>query len=209
MKKIFVVMVCLTMSSAAYAQFGGFFDKVKENLPGGPNSSVSSEQLVKKYTVSAGHTLNAHARLLSAFGLKEMSETIDAKARHLTEGTLSGKEIEETEKVITESTKALQEKFADEKTVLDEEGRKEYNEGRVNLAQASLAYTDTALDAKNYKPGIRSINTTGRLAINIGKKLPGDIKNLKTVIGMVKEYSKANNIEDDDELDDATSKLPF
>jgi len=205
MKKFFIVMVCLALSSAAYAQFGGL------KIPKISSSSVSADEVVKKYGVASGHTLNAHARLLSAVGLKDMAEEVDAKARYLTEGTLSGKDMEETEKLVTESTKALQEKFVDEKAVLDEEGKNEYGAGKGYLAKAALAYADTALDIKNYKPGANpaSLNSTAKLAVNIGKKLPGDVSKLKTVIGMVKDYSKANNIPDDGTLEDATKKLTF
>jgi hypothetical protein len=207
MKKILVVMVCLALSSVAYAQLGGIGKKASNSS----GSSVSSEEVVKKYSVASGHTLNAHARLLSAVGLKDEAAVADAKARSLTEGTLSGKEMEETEKIVTDNTKALEEKYADEKTVLDEEGKKEYNQGRSYLAKAALAYTETALDAKNYKPGTNpaSLNNTAKLAVEIGKKLPGDISNLRTVIDVVRTYSKSNNMEDNAELDNATKSLTF
>jgi hypothetical protein len=205
MKKILsVCIVCLLLSSVAYAQLGGLSKKA----PKSSSSSVSADQVVKKYSEASVHTLNAHARLLSAFGFKEEAEAARDEARKLTEGMLSGKDMEEAERIVTDSTKALQEKMADESFELNEEGKKEYGEGRSYLAKAALAYADTALDAKGYQPGT-NLSTTATLAINIGKKLPGDMSNLRTVIGMVKDYSKANNISDDGELDDATKALTF
>jgi hypothetical protein len=208
MKKILsVFIVCLLLSSVAYAQLGG----LRKKMPVGSSSSASAEQVVQKYSVASAHALNAQARLLSAFGLKEDAEAARDEARKLTEGTLSGKDIEETERIVTDSTKKLQEKMADESFELDEEGKKEYDEGRSYLAKAALAYTDTAMDTKGYKPGanVASVSSAATLAVNLGKNLPGDISRLRTVIGMVKDYSKAHNISDDEELEDATKSLTF
>jgi hypothetical protein len=205
MKKILIVIVCLVLSSSAYAQLGGLGKKVSK----GSNNSVSAEQVVRNYLSASGYVLNAQAKLLSALDLKEQADAASAQARKLTEGELSGDTIEETEKITTEGSKAIQDRLADESTVLEEEKKKEFGEAKPYLAKATLSYAATALDVKGYKPGMNlsSLNSAGRSAIRIGKSLPGDMSRLKGVIGAVKSYSESNNIADDGELDDATKSL--
>jgi hypothetical protein len=208
MKIVLVALLCLASSAVAHAQVGGIRSKLSTGSSGG---SVSAGQVVKKYSDASVSTLEAHANLLDAVGLKEDAIASRAQAKNLTEGPLSSENMEATEKVVTEGTKKIQGKLNDKSLVLSGEAKKLFVDGQIYLATAAINYVDAAKDVKDYKPSTNpmSLNSDAKLAIAIGKKLPDDMSKLKAVIGLVVDYAKAKGIPLSPELQNATAALNF
>jgi len=202
-KIVIVALFCLASSAVVHAQ--------PFNPLGSNNSdpSVSAAQIVLKYCAASEFTLKSHAKLLDAVGLKEEAIAADAHAKNMTAGTLSSKDIEKTKQTITESTEQLQKALANNSLELTKEAKTTFLEGGANLALAALGYVAAAQNVKAYKPSANpmSLTTDAKLAIAIGKNLPGDMSRLKTVIGTVRDYSKAKGIPVSKELEDATAAL--
>lgn len=208
MKKITTQLVLSTamiiISSSALAQLGN----LTKSLGGGSSTSsnVSSEQIVSKYVVGSKNVLNADAKMLEAVGLKDESAKAALQAKNLTEGATKDN-LEEANKVQTESSKALEAKLNGQKVNMDAASKKLFSSGVKDLAVGVLQYVGMSKDAGAYKPNLMSLNSSAKSAVFVAKSAPGSIKNLGETLKMVIEYSKANDIPVPKEANDATAAL--
>lgn len=208
MKKItlaaLITSVSLLSANAAFAQFGD----LKKSLGGGDKSAdgASAEQIVTKYVGGAKSVMTADAKMLEAVGLKDQAAIANLQAKNLTEGA-SKDSLEESAKVQTESSKALETKLNGEKIVMDAKSKKLFSDGVKDLAGGVVQYVGMSKDVSGFKPSIGSISGSGKSAIYVGKTLPDTIKNLGRTLKSAIDFSKANDIPVPKEANDATSLL--
>ena len=193
MKKYSLVsgIALLLVSSMAFAQFGG-------SILGGKKSDgakVSPEEVVKLYV-----------HMLGALGMKELADAAAVQAKNLTEGA-SKDSLEAANKVQTENSRALEEKFATKKVVLDEASKKKFAKGVGELSKGVINYVEMSKKVSGFKPDISSMSGAGNSAVFIVKSLPSSITNLGSTLKMAIEFSKENNIPVPKEANDATAML--
>ena len=210
MNKFFtaLTLACFALSASDYANAQAL------RLPGRGGSgsgSVTAEQLLQKYTEASIHTYNAYSELFDAVGMKEMADELKVKAKNLTEGTLSSASMEDIQQTITKSAEELQRKFLADSEAPTEAQRQHIVEAIGHLVPATAATVETAMLSRDFRPGTNpaSLTDMARLAVNVGRSLPGDASRLKGIIGLVIEYRKSHNLPDDPRLADATSLLNF
>lgn len=191
--KIATLIVSVSMaaiSGSALAQFSA------PKLPGASSgsSSVSAEGLVKNYVSGTKSVMSGNSKMLKAIGLKDQAAKEELAAKNLTEGATSSA-LEDAAKVQTESSKALADKMAEKKVVLDAEGKKNYTAGLVDLAKGIKSYSSVGADAKNFKPNPASLGGAGEAAMYVVKTLPDSSTNLMSLLKRAVEFAKENKIE--------------
>lgn len=204
MKKYSLVsgIALLLVSSMAFAQFGG-------SILGGKKSDgakVSPEEVVKLYVHGAKSVMVADEHMLGALGMKELADAAAVQAKNLTEGA-SKDSLEAANKVQTENSRALEEKFATKKVVLDEASKKKFAKGVGELSKGVINYVEMSKKVSGFKPDISSMSGAGNSAVFIVKSLPSSITNLGSTLKMAIEFSKENNIPVPKEANDATAML--
>lgn len=207
MKKITLAALIATASllsaNGAHAQFGD----LKKSLGGGDKSSgISAEQIVSKYVGGSKSVLQADGKMLDAVGLKEQGAIASLQAQNLTEGA-SKDNLEETAKIQTDSSKALEEKLNGKKVTMDAASKKLFADGVKDLAGGVIQYVGMSKEASGFKPNLGSISGSGKSAVYVVKSLPSSIKNLGSTLKLAIEFSKANDIPVPKEANDATSLL--
>jgi hypothetical protein len=198
-------MALLGASSVACAQFGGLGSKLS-GVTGGSSSNVSPEGIVTKYVGGAQNVNKADVKMLRAVGLKEEADRAELQAKNLTEGATQGS-LEDATKVQTDSSKALQEKFASGKVEMDEKSKKQFADGMVDLAHGLLAYVGMSKEASGFKPAPTAIGSSSLSAAYVVKTLPDSIKSLGSTLKSSIDFAKTNNIPVPKEAADATSAI--
>lgn len=191
-----------TASTGASAQLGGLL-KGGDSAKGG---SITSDQIVKRYVGGAKNVVNANTSMLEAVGLKDEASANAAQAANLTEGATKDA-LEESVKVQTANSKALEAKLADSSLKLDAAGKKKFSAGVTELAKGVVSYVTLGKDASGFKPGISSLGGSTTSALYVAKSLPESTKTLAHTLKMAIEYCKANNIAVDKSATDATSLI--
>ncbi|MES2018241.1 MAG: hypothetical protein V4484_17270 [Pseudomonadota bacterium] len=193
--------VLATMSVGASAQFGGM-------LKGGDSAkgSISADQIVQRYIGGTKSVVNANATMLDAVGLKNESAASAAQAANLTEGATKDA-LEESVKVQTANSKALETKLADSSTQLDAAGKKKFSAGVSELAKGVVAYVGLGKDTAGFKPGMSSMGGSANSALFVAKSLPASTKNLVETLKMAIDFCKTNKIPVDKSATDATALI--
>lgn len=194
-KKLVSVLlgVAIAMASgSAYAQLGG----LGGSLLGGKSSSsssVSADDIVKKYVDGSKDVMTADVHLLNALGLKDQAAKEELAARNLTEGaTASG--LEDAAKVQTESSKALVDKMSEKKVVLDANSKATYTKGLLHLAKGVMKYASLTSDIKGFSPSVTSIGTAANSALFITKSLPSSSSNRMSTLKNAVKFARENKI---------------
>jgi len=198
-------MALLGASGVACAQFGGLGGKLT-GVTGGSSSNVSPEAIVTKYVGGAQSVNKADVKMLRAVGLKEEADRAELQAKNLTEGATQGA-LEDATKVQTESSKALQDKFASGKVEMDEKSKKQFADGMADLGRGLLAYVGMSKEASGFKPAPTSIGASALSAAYVVKSLPDSIKTLGSTLKSSIDFAKTNNIPVPKEAADATSAI--
>lgn len=188
-------------ASASHAQLGGL-----SNALGGSGGGISAEQMVSKYVSGSKNVTQADAKMLEAVGLKDEAAKAALQAQNLTEGATKGN-LEDADKVQTESSKALEEKLNGKKVTMDAAGKKLFASGLKDLAVGMIQYVGMSKDVSSFKPSITSIGGSAKSALYVVKTLPSSIKNLGTTLKAAIDFSKENDIPIPKEATDATALL--
>lgn len=208
MKKIslaaFLTAISIFSINAAFAQFGD----LKKSLGGGdkPADSATAEQIVSKYVIGSKSVITADAKMLEAVGLKDEAAIANLQAKNLTEGA-SKDSLEETAKIQTESSKALEAKLTGDKVKMDAASKKLFADGMKDLAGGVVKYVGMSKEVSSFKPSLGSVSGSGKSAIYIVKTLPDAIKNVGRTLKSSIDFAKANDIKVPKEASDATSLL--
>lgn len=202
--KLLAALLIVAVSGVASAGLPGL-DKLTGGSGSG-SSSVSSDQIVKKYVGGQKSVLKADAKMLAAVGLKDQAAKAELQAKNLTEGATTGA-LEDAAQVQTESSKALSDKMSGEKVVMDEESKKQFSAGMADLGKGIAQYVGMSADAKGFKPNAAALNGSTASAAYVVKSLPGSISALGATLKKAIEFSKANDIAVPKEATDATSLL--
>lgn len=195
----------LGISGMASAQFGGLGGKIS-GLTGGSSSNVTPKQVVSKYVVGTKSVNTADVKMLRAVGLKEEADRAELQAKNLTEGATQDA-LENSVKVQTENSKALQEKFASGQIQMDEASKKEFADGMAHLGIGLLAYVKMSKEAAGFQPSPTAIGASTAPALYIVKTLPDSIKNLGSTLKSSIDFAKSNNIPVPKEAADATAAI--
>lgn len=188
-----------TTSGVASAQFGSL---LKPNSAGG----ITADQIVQRYIGGARTVMQANATMLDAVGLKTEAGQASAQADNLTESAT--KEVmEESSKVQTGNSKALEAKLSDTSTTLDAAGKKKFAAGVVELAKGVVAYAGLAKDASGFKPGLSSLGGSAGSALFVAKSLPESTKTLVQTLKLAINFCKTNKIPVPKEATDATALI--
>lgn len=191
MKLAFVSVVLGTaltvMSASASAQFGNLLK------PAAAGASISADQIVKRYVGGAKGVMTANAVMLGALGMKTEAGRAAAQAANLTEGATKDV-LEESAKVQTENSKALEGKLGQKNATMDAASKKEFVNGVSELASGVKQYVLLGKDVAGFKPGLGSLSASAGTAISVVKTLPESTKNLVTTLKMAIEFCKTNNI---------------
>lgn len=209
MKTKFVALVLgmalLGTSGMACAQFGGLGGKLT-GMTGGSSSNASPEGIVTKYVGGAKSVNTADVKMLRAVGLKEEADRAELQAKNLTEGATQGS-LEDAVKVQTDSSKALEAKFASGKVEMDEQSKKQFAAGMADLGRGLLAYVGMSKEASGFKPSPTAVGASTLSAAYIVKTLPDSIKTLGSTLKSSIDFAKTNNIPVPKEAADATSAI--
>ncbi|MBX9868840.1 MAG: hypothetical protein K2X63_03510 [Burkholderiaceae bacterium] len=173
---------------------------------GGSGGGISAEQMVSKYVSGTKNVTQADAKMLEAVGLKDEAAKAALQAQNLTEGATKGN-LEDADKVQTESSKALEEKLNGKKVTMDAAGKKLFASGLKDLAVGMIQYVGMSKDVSSFKPSITSIGGSAKSALYVVKTLPSSIKNLGTTLKAAIDFSKENDIPIPKEATDATGLL--
>lgn len=192
--------VLAVSSITASAQFG---NPLKS---GGAKGGITAEQIVQRYVGGTRSVVTANATMLEAVGLKDEAAASTAQAANLTEGATKDA-LEESAKVQTANSKALEAKLADKGTSLDAAGKKKFAAGVGDLAKGVVAYVGLGKDVSGFKPGMGSIGGSANSAMFVAKSLPGNTKSLVETLKMAIEFCKANKIPVDKSATDATALI--
>ncbi|MDP5240275.1 hypothetical protein Q9Q94_12100 [Uliginosibacterium sp. 31-16] len=205
--KFLAMMVGVALSAAsgmACAQFGGM------KLPGiggdSAASSVSSEQIVKSYVGGARDVNSADVKMLTAVGLKDEAAKAELAGKNLTEGATTDS-LKESSQVQTDSSKALEAKFKDQKVEMDAASKKKFSDGMADLGRGIIKYVGMGKEAQGFKPSPTAIGASTNSALFIVKSLPDSIKNLGSTLKSSIDFAKTNNIPVPKEASDATSMI--
>jgi hypothetical protein len=190
-----------TTSVSASAQLGGL-------LKGGDSAkgSITADQIVHRYVGGAKSVGNANTSMLEAVGLKDEASANAAQAANLTEGATKDA-LEESVKVQTANSKALEAKLADSSTKLDAAGKKKFGAGVTELAKGVVLYAALGKEASGFKPGMSSMGASANSALFVAKSLPASTKSLVQTLKVAIDYCKSNNIPVDKAATDATSLI--
>lgn len=194
-----LALAVTALSAPTYAQLGGL-----GNALGGGGSSVSADSLVKSYVGGTQQVMSADVSFLKALGLKEQAEKAELSAKNLTTGPTVAT-IQDTERVQTENSKALETAMGGNKVTLSADSKKTYAQGLVDLVKGIKSYTGMAGDVKGFKPSVTSLGSGAAAAAYVVKSLPGNLSNLKNTLKRTVDFAKENKI---DIPADATSLLP-
>lgn len=193
-KSISVMLLALGMAAVTPVAFGQFGGLQKLGLGSGGSSSISAEDLVKKYVSGTKNVMGADVLMLQAVGLKDAAAKEELAAKKLTEGATSSS-LDDAAKIQTESSKALSDKFTENKVVLSAEGKKKFTQGLVALAKGISDYTGIGGDVKNFKPSPTSVGSAAGAAMYVVKSLPDSSSRLMTTLKHAIAFAKENKIE--------------
>jgi hypothetical protein len=190
-----------TTSVGASAQLGGL-------LKGGDSAkgSITADQIVQRYVGGAKSVVNANTTMLEAVGLKDEAGANAAQAANLTEGATKDT-LEESVKIQTANSKALEAKLADSSTKLDAAGKKKFAAGVSELAKGVVTYAGLGKEASGFKPGMGSLGGSASSALYVAKSLPASTKNLVQTLKVAIDYCKSNNIPVDKAATDPTALI--
>ena len=173
---------------------------------GGGGGGASTESIVKKYVGGTKSVLSADSNMLAALGLKEQADKAALQAKNLTEGATSDA-LEDTAKIQTENSKAIESKLTGEKVVMDAASKKQFGQGMIDLASGITQYVGMSSDLKSFKPDVTSIGGSAGSAIYIAKNLPTSITALGSALKRAMDFAKSNDIEIPKEAVSATALL--
>ena len=173
---------------------------------GGGAGSVSSDTIVKKYVGGTKSVLSADSNMLAALGLKDQADKAALQAKNLTEGATSSA-LEDSAKVQTDNSKAIEAKLTGEKVVMDAASKKQFGQGMIDLASGITQYVGMTADLKGFKPDVTSIGGSAGSAFYIAKNLPSSISALGSSLKRAIDFAKSNDIEIPKEATNATSLL--
>ncbi|MBY0572329.1 MAG: hypothetical protein K2P84_01505 [Undibacterium sp.] len=194
------LLACSSMASAQFGKLSGLTNPLAGN-----SSGASAEQIVTKYVNGSRSVMNADAKMLEAVGLKDEAAKASLQAANLTQGATKGN-LEEAEKVQTDSSKALEDKLQNNKVTMDAASKKLFAAGVQDLANGVIQYVGMSKDVSGFKPNVASLGVANT-AIYVVKSLPSSIKNLASTLKMAMDFSKANDIPVPKEANDATAML--
>ncbi len=189
-----------TTCISASAQFSNL---LKSNNAAG---TISADQIVQRYVGGTRNVVTANTSMLEAVGLKDEAGASAAQAANLTEGATKDA-LEESAKVQTANSRALEAKLADKGTKLDAEGKKKFAAGVTELAKGVVSYVALGKDVSGFKPGMGALGGSAGSALYVAKSLPGSTKNLVDTLKMAIEFCKTNKIPVDKAATDATALI--
>ena len=116
MKKVLFVVFSLMLANFAHAQFGSLLGAASSALGGGGGASL--EQITSSYVTGSKQISSAQDKLIKAANIKLSADANSAVINNLTAGATS-QEIDDSNKIITEKAKAIQEAYANQSLKLD------------------------------------------------------------------------------------------
>jgi hypothetical protein len=186
----------LTLSPVCQAQFGGMLG----GMLGGKKSEASADlgaqqdQLVRRYVAAGKDVLTANGHFADALGIK--AQAVNASA---TSDSLSAKDIEDQDKVISADAAAVSEAIKSGAKLKDAEAKAKYAQGLVALASGVKKYVDMRNDAQGFASGLSSISPLQMGKLQAGayilKNLPSSVTNLTSVLHSAVDFAKSNGVE--------------
>jgi hypothetical protein len=182
-----------TLATPSFAQFGGLGKALGGGGAATAGSNVSAESLVQSYVAGTNQVVKARVNLLTALNKKDLAEAEALAAKNMTEGPTKAS-LEGVAQLQTEDNKAFAAALKDSNVVLDDNSKKLYAAGLVDLVKGIKAYTGMAGDVKNFKPSLTSIGGAATAAVFVIKTMPGTLSTLKETLQQSIAFAKANNL---------------
>ena len=156
-------------------------------------SKVTPEIIVKKYAIGTKSVLAGHENMLSALDFRDEAAKVKMSLKKIT-GDPNTAADDDTQTVITESAKLIDEKLNGEELSLSGKAKQEVTKAMLNLGKGLIAYKGMASDVKAYQPDATSIGGAAGAAITIVKAVPGDTNNLYSLLSNLVKYAKGHGI---------------
>lgn len=200
MKKIITIVsavVTLSLPTFSHAQFGGLGNLVgggKTAPAAGADLSGQQDQLVRTYVAAGKDVLTANTKLSEALGIK--AQAINDVAAS---DSFSASQIEDQDKAISASAKAVSDKLNSGATVLDGEAKVKYGQGLISLVSGVKKYAGMRSAATGFSSGLSGVSPLQlpklQSGVYIVKSLPTSVTSLTSVLKSAVDFATKNGIE--------------
>lgn len=198
MKKMLVLGCALLAFASAPAQAGlklPGLGKEKSDMPS--TDAPSGDALVTSYVVSATAVVSAQQALSSALGLKDQVAQLEAEAKRLSSGQLDTDALKKS-RALSDAAQARITEVLAAKPVLTAQQREQFVAGLVEYAKALLSARQLLGQSQAFVASVGSnpmaLMGKARVALWVGKEMPGYVKGLGTTTRDVFAFAKSNGI---------------
>lgn len=200
MKKIITIVsavVTLSLPTFSHAQFGGLGNLIgggKTAPAAGADLSGQQDQLVRTYVAAGKDVLTANTKLSEALGIKAQAINDVAASDSFT-----ASQIEDQDKAISASAKAVSDKLNSGATVLDAEAKVKYGQGLISLVSGVKKYAGMRSAATGFSSGLSGVSPLQlpklQSGVYIVKSLPTSVTSLTSVLKSAVDFATKNGIE--------------
>lgn len=187
---VVAMLVMMLLATTSAAQFGGLTGGSRDS-----SGSASVGDVVKSYTESQGHVLDAQVHLAEAFDLQDHVTLLKAEREALASGGLDGEARAQRKEVSDNASKVFSDVMAEEPE-LSAESKAHYAKGLVSYAQGLYHAKQTMDKAGNVRGGAgMAMSAEARQGMAIAREAPEYFRGLQGTTTMLMQYARRNNIE--------------
>lgn len=189
-----IAVIALSAPALSQAQLGALLGGVKSSGSSGADLGTQQDSLVRNYVAAGKDVLVANGYLAGALGIK--AQAVNAAA---TSDSLSAKDVEAQDKVISADAAAVSEALKGGATLKDAEAKTTYAKGLLSLATGVKKYIDMRKDVQGFSSGLSGASPLQlpklQAGVYVAKSLPTSMTNLTNVLKSAVEFGKSNGVE--------------